>query len=80
MRTKEETRKMLNDFVREERKPTLWYNQKQKVIELHFKNEVRVANVIEVSKKIRRADSDKLALENGFKRIIYSSQDNEYHL
>ena len=56
-------------------RPTVWYNKKQGLVEIHYNNKTVIARVETVDTDTPREASDSMAQGSNFKEVIYTRND-----
>ena len=65
--------RILKEHRTEKNRPTLWYNKKIGLIEIHFNNKTILCDVKGIDKETIREQSDDMALGSGFKQVLYKT-------
>jgi len=59
----------------EENRPTVWFNSKIGLIEIHYNNKTVIARVESTDTETPRYDSDEMAKGSGFKEVIFQTEE-----
>ena len=59
----------------ERNRPTVWYNRKIGLIEIHYEKRTVIARVESIDTETPREDSDRMAQGSNFKQVIYQTEE-----
>jgi len=69
--------RLLKQRRTENNRPTVWYNQKLGLLEVHFNNKTIISRVETIDTETSRENSDEMSKGSGFKQVVFQTMEDD---